>query len=217
MKMIPILARRIKITKYNMKIISFIITCVFVITFPIALITQAESGMIDIKDAIAIVSTGMGVRIIVDGDIKGQIPFELENQSPKQIKERLEQALNEIGYSWVAEGNVVYITKDGQRIRSLFGKKLPLSYYIDVISRNNLFRPIGAKPIEIKTDLILTGIFGFGENSKAIIEDKISQRSYYVSVGETIGSSKVLEIREDSVVLSSPNGQSVLKIQQNKQ
>lgn len=200
-----------------MRVFGFVVACVLLIFFANTLETYAESGMIDIKDAIAIVSTGMGVKIIVDGDIKGQIQFDLENKSPKQIKERLEQALNEIGYSWVSEGNVVYITKDGQRIRNLFGKKLPLSYYIDVISRNNLFRPLGGKPIEIKTDLILTGIFGFGENSKAIIEDKISQRSYYVSAGESIGSSKVLEIREDSVVLSTPSGQSILKIQQSKQ
>ncbi len=191
----------------------FVLLTVFVTTSEI----YAESGMIDIKDAIAIVSTGMGVKIIVDGDIKGQIAFDLENKSPKQIRERLEQALNEIGYSWVSEGNVVYITKDGQKIRNLFGKKLPLVYYIDVISKNNLFRPIGVKPIEIKTDLILTGIFGFGENLKAIIEDKISKRSYYVSAGESIGSSKIVEIKEDSVVLSSPSGQSILKIQQNKQ
>ena len=203
-----------------MKIINFIticIICISTIVYPIALEIRAESGMIDIKDAIAIVSAGMGVKIIIEGDIKGQIPFDLENQSPKQIKEALEKALNEIGYSWVSEGNVVYITKDGQKIRNLFGKRLPLSYYIDVIGRNNLFRPIGMKPMEIRSDLILTGIFGVGEGSKAIIEDKVSQRSFYVSVGESVGSSKVVEIKEDSVVLSSPSGQSILKIQQSKQ
>jgi hypothetical protein len=204
-----------------MKIINFIticIICITTITYPIALEIRAESGMIDIKDAIAIVSAGMGVKIIIEGDIKGQIPFDLDNQSPKQIKETLEKALNDVGYSWVSEGNMVYITKDGQKIRNLFGKRLPLSYYIDVIGRNNLFRPIGMKPIEIRSDLVLTGIFGAGEGSKAIIEDKVSQRSYYVSAGESVGSSKVLAIKEDSVILTSPNGQSTLKIQQqNKQ
>jgi len=200
-----------------MKVLRTLLIFVYVITF-IALIgfvkVKAESSMIDIKDALAIVSTAMGVKIIVDGDLKGQVSLELDNQSPRQIKEKLEAVLNEAGFYWVSEGGIIHITKNGQPIRTLFGRQLPLSYYLEVIARNNLFRPLGLKPEETKTNLVLTGIFGIGENTRAIIEDIITRRSYYVSKGESVGNSKVAEITEDQVILVNPNGRTTLKIQQ---
>jgi len=175
---------------------------------------KADSTVVDINDAIAIVSTAMGIKIIVEGELKGQIPLELDNSSPRQIKDRLEKALNESGFYWISEGGIVYITKNSQGARTLFGRQLPLSYYLEVIARNNLFRPLGLKPEEVKTNLVLTGIFGIGDNTRAIIEDTISRRSYYVTRGESIGSLKVTEISEEQVVLTSSSGQTTLKIQQ---
>lgn len=195
---------------------AFILFVFCVVFAPKVANTQIETGMIDIKDAIAIVSSSLGVKIVVDGDIEGQVNLELDNQSPKQIKESLEQKLNEAGFAWVAEGGIVHITRNPRNIKSVFIQQMPLSYYIGVISRNNLFRPLGIKPVEIKSDLVLTGIMGMGDSSKAIIEDVVSGKSYYISKGESVGNSKVVEITESQVILEGTGGRSVLKIQQKK-
>jgi type II secretory pathway component GspD/PulD (secretin) len=179
--------------------------------------TQIDSGTVSIRDAIAILSSSLGIKIIVDGNIEGMVDLDLSDQSPKQIKENLEQKLNEAGYFWVAEGGIVHITKNPKAIQGAFRKQLPLSYYISIISQKNLFRPLGIPPVEIKSDLVLTGIFGIGEASKAIIEDVTNKKSYYISRGESIGNSKVIEITENQVILDGPNGRSVLKIQKQKE
>ena len=140
--------------RFQMSVLRTLLIFVFVIF--IAMIgfvkVKADSTIVDINDAIAIVSTAMGIKIIVEGDLKGQIPLELDNLSPREIKERLEKSLNEAGFYWVSEGGIVYITKNGRGPRTLFGRQLPLSYYLEVIARNNLFRPLGLKPEEIKTN-----------------------------------------------------------------
>jgi len=176
---------------------------------------KADNTMVDINNAIAIVSTAMGIKIVVEGDLKGQIPLDLDNQSPRQIKDSLEKTLNEAGFYWVSEGGIVHITRNSRGLRTLFGQQLPLSYYMGIIERNNLFRPLGIKPEETKTNLILTGIFGIGDNTRAIVEDTIIHNSYYVSRGESVGNSKVVEITETHVILSNPAGSSItLNIQQ---
>jgi type II secretory pathway component GspD/PulD (secretin) len=206
--------------RFQMGVLRTLLIFVFVISF-VAMIgfvkVKADSTIVDINDAIAIVSTAMGIKIIVEGDLKGQISLELDNLSPREIKERLEKSLNEAGFYWVSEGGIVYITKNGRGPRTLFGRQLPLSYYLEVIARNNLFRPLGLKPEEVKTNLVLTGIFGIGDNTRAIIEDTITRRSYYVTKGESIGNLNVTEITEGQVVLTGTGGQTILKIQQKGQ
>lgn len=201
-----------------MKIMNFILICVLTIIcfafIPNIAKPQTETGMIEINDAIAIVSSTLGIKIIIDGNIEGQIDLDLVDKSPRQIKESLEQKLNENGFFWVAEGGVVHITKNPKGVRRASGQQLPLSYYISVISKNNLFRTLGNKPVEIKSDLVLRGIFGMGESSRAIIEDVTNNKSYYISKGESIGNSRVVEITADRVVMEGSSGRSFLKIQQ---
>ena len=201
-----------------MKIITFFLTCILTLIcitlIPDIAKTQTETGMIDINDAIAIVSSSLGVKIVIEGKIEGQIELDLVDKSPRQIKESLEQKLNENGFFWIAEGGIVHITKNPKGIKGAFGQQLPLSYYISVISKNNLFRPLGNVPVEIKSDLVLRAIFGMGESSRAIIEDTTNNKSYYISKGESIGNSRVVEIAADRVVMEGPSGRSFLKIQQ---
>jgi len=201
------------------KILSFLLIFVFCIIAYFAFMPetakpQIDTETIDIKDAIAIVGSTLGVKIIVDGNIEGQIELELENKTPREIKESLEQVLNAEGFVWVSEGGVVHITKNPKGIKGISNQQLPLSYYIGVISRNNLFRPLGIKPVELKTDLILTGIMGIGDGSRAIIEDTINHKSYYISKGDSVGDLKVIDITDKQVILDGARGRMVLKIQQ---
>jgi len=172
-------------------------------------------NMVDIRDAIAIVSTGMGIKIVVDSeDIRGQIPLDLDNLAPRQIRAELEKALNEAGFAWISVGGVVRIVKKGQMIwTSTFDVQPPLSYYLDVIDRNNLFRPLGIEP-ETQPEFILTGVFSVGESKRAIIEDTKRHKSYYVSRGESAGDFTVAEITERQVILAGNNGSITLRIQE---
>jgi len=192
-------------------------SCILFMCFavlPGILEAQTSDGMVDIRDAIAIVSTAMGVKIVVDGDIKGRVPLELDNASPRQIRDRLEKALKEAGFSWVSEGGVVRIIKNGRRTwASILGKRLPLSYYMEIIARNNLFLPLGGVKKEVQPEFVLKGVFSIRDNRRAIIEVPSANKGYYVSKGESIGNSMVIEIAEDQVVLMGPNGQVTLKIQ----
>lgn len=176
---------------------------------------QINNNTLDIKDAIAIVSTALGVKIITDGDIKGQIHLDLNNSSPRQIRDRLENVLKGLGYSWVSEAGIVRISKNGRARNSLYGNNLPLSYYIDIISKNNLFLPLVKEQPEAKAQFVLRGVFGMGDTKKAIIEDTIAGKSFYVSEGESIGQQKIVSIGLDQVTLAGPSGNINLKIRKN--
>ncbi len=197
--------------QYFAKIFCFAIFIIMVIR-PETPVAQINNTM-DIKDAIAIVSSAMGVKIIVDGDIKGQVRLDLDNLSPRQIRDQLENALKESGYSWISEAGIVRISKNGRSRSSLYGSNLSLSYYIEVISRNNLFLPLVIEKPESKSQFVLRGVFGIGDSKKAIIEDTISGKSYYISEGESLGQQKVISIGLDQVFLVGPNGSVNLKIQ----
>ena len=163
---------------------------------------QITNNTMDINDAIAIVSTAMGVKIIVDGDIKGQIHLNLDNLSPRQIRDQLENALKESGYSWISEAGIVRITKNGRIRSSLYGSNFSLSYYIDVISKNNLFLPLNIDQPQSREQFTLRAVFILGDNKKAIIEDIVSGKSYYLSEGDSLGKHKVVSIGSDYVTLS---------------
>lgn len=54
---------------------------------------------------------------------------------------------------------------------------------------------------ELAKDLSLLGII-FGDNPQAIIEDKKSQRTYYVSKGQFIGEFQIEDVQEKKVILN---------------
>ncbi|MGQ9610571.1 MAG: hypothetical protein ACUVWN_14820 [bacterium] len=204
--------KNIKINfQYFVKIFCFVLFIIMIIK-PEIPIAQINNDTMDIKDAIAIVSNAMGVKIIVDGDIKGRVRLDLDNLSPRQIRDQLEKALKESGYSWISEAGIVKISKNGRIRSSLYGSSYSLSYYIDVISRNNLFLPLVIEKPESKAQLILRGVFGIGDSKKAIIEDTASGKSYYISEGESLGQQKIVSIGLDQVILVGPNGSINLKI-----
>lgn len=206
--------KNIKINfQYFVKIFCFVLFIIMI--KPEIPIAQINNDTMDIKDAIAIVSNAMGVKIILDGDIKGQVRLDLNNLSPRQIRDQLEKALKESGYSWISEAGIVRISKNGRIRSSLYGSNYSLSYYIDVISRNNLFLPLVLEKPESKAQLILRGVFGIGDSKKAIIEDTASGKSYYISEGESLGQQKIVLIGLDQVILSGPNGSINLRIPKN--
>lgn len=169
-----------------------------------------DETLIDIKDAIAIVSTALGIKIEVEGEINGQIQLDLDYASPRQIRDQIQKALKEQGFYWVSEGRTVRITK--KRPTNLtVPKHFPLSYYIEIINRNNLFAPLALNQPAVKQELQLRGLFTFGEKARAIIEEINSGRSYYVSVGDSVGSFKVINIDHEKVILSSLSDTVVLK------
>lgn len=186
----------------------------YLVLLPFALasgtVLAKDETLIDIKDAIAIVSAALGIKIEMEGEINGQIQLDLDYASPRQIRDQIQKALKEQGFYWVSEGGIVKITKK-KPTNHMFPKHLPLSYYIEIINRNNLFAPLALSQPGTKQELQLRGLFTFGEKAKAIIEEINSGRSYYVSIGDNVGSLKVINIDHEKVILSNPNTTLVLK------
>lgn len=76
-----------------------------------------------------------------------------------------------------------------------------------IIVDNNLFRPLGWKPpAKNKTTYRLLGTLTNSERSaRAILQNKTSQRTYTVSIGETFGDFQVTEIQPRRVTLKKGN------------
>lgn len=95
----------------------------------------------------------------------------------------------------------------GQEAKS---DKKPYDYYLSSIKGRDIFGVSyeqqkteklnsGAEASSMK-DLNLMGVIS-GENPQAIIEDKKTQKSYYVSKGQSVGDFEVEDIKEGKVIL----------------
>lgn len=90
----------------------------------------------------------------------------------------------------------------------------PYEFYLQGIGGRRIFgsptasevsAASGAANVELNKDINLVGIIS-GVNPQAIIEDKKSQKTYYVSKGQFIGEFRVEDIQEGKVILNY-NGQ----------
>ena len=105
----------------------------------------------------------------------------------------------------------VALQKSGAR-ESVADKRPPLSYFAEQASTKNIFNPLvkdetaaapaeqGPKLEDIKGQLNLIGIMG-GERPQAIIENKKSQKTYFLYKGESFDDITVKDIFENKVVL----------------
>lgn len=85
-------------------------------------------------------------------------------------------------------------------------KKRPI--FTSPVKQENYKQPaVKAVTQDLLKDLILLGIVS-GENPQAIIEDKNTQKTYYLNKGEFIGEFQVMDIREGKIILDF-NGQVV--------
>jgi len=88
----------------------------------------------------------------------------------------------------------------------------PFDYYLQGASKRQIFksaytsdgganRPESAVNLDLSKDLGLVGIIT-GANPQAIVEDKRSQRTYYLAKGQLIGDIQVDEILESKIILN---------------
>jgi type II secretory pathway component PulC len=90
----------------------------------------------------------------------------------------------------------------------------PYEFYAQSLKNRQIFssasgqdseKPKGALNADLTKDFSLIGIIS-GENPQAVIEDKKTEKSYYVTKGQFIGEFKVEEIQEGKIILNY-NGQ----------
>ncbi len=90
----------------------------------------------------------------------------------------------------------------------------PYEYYLEGVKNRQIFSgssgtDSGKAPAAVSSDLIkdmsLIGIVS-GDNPQAVIEDKKSQKTYYVTKGQFIGEFKVEDIEDGKIILNY-NGQ----------
>lgn len=86
----------------------------------------------------------------------------------------------------------------------------PLESYLGGIGDRQIFgattsskteKPVSSVDADLIKDMTLVGIIS-GENPQAIIEDKKTQKTYYLNQGQFIGEFKVEEIQEGKIILN---------------
>ncbi len=88
----------------------------------------------------------------------------------------------------------------------------PYEFYQKAMEERRLFssapqaqvgaaQPVGAANADLIKDINLVGIIS-GENPQAIIEDKKSQKTYYVTKGQFIGELQVEDIQEGKIIVN---------------
>lgn len=87
----------------------------------------------------------------------------------------------------------------------------PYEFYLEGLKKRRIFAASSVQGAGISTvagqagsikDINLVGIIS-GENPQAIIEDKKTQKTYYVTKGQLIGEFQVEDIQEGKIILSS--------------
>lgn len=88
----------------------------------------------------------------------------------------------------------------------------PNEFYLEGIRGRQIFKgksasapeteqPLSIAKVDLTNDMSLVGIIS-GENPQAIIEDKKTQKTYYVTKGQFIGELQVEDIREGRITLN---------------
>ena len=86
----------------------------------------------------------------------------------------------------------------------------PFEFYADEIKGKQIFsrvasgeaeKPISGANVDLVKDINLVGIIT-GDNPQAVIEDKKTQKSYYVTKGQSVGDFQVEEIQEGKIILN---------------
>jgi len=88
----------------------------------------------------------------------------------------------------------------------------PIEPYLALLNNKNLFKNTsepaeedrGRVDTEKFSDISLVGILS-GENPQAVIEDKKTQKTYYVNKGQRFGDVKIKDIKEGKVILDYKN------------
>jgi len=90
-----------------------------------------------------------------------------------------------------------------------------LQRYLDAVVNKNLFQPLGTVRVAQRPSYALTAVISSTEEStetKAIIEQLNTQKSYYVSAGDTVGDAKLTDITEWGAKLNRSGEQISLKL-----
>lgn len=122
-------------------------------------------------------------------------------------------------YSWIGVRGTKFSQVTSGKINESknysAGDVLPFEFYLEGIGTRRIFtssvkqetykEPLKGASQDLLKDITLLGIVS-GENPQAIIEDKKTQKTWYLNKGQFIGELKVIDITEGKIVLDF-NGQ----------
>ena len=142
------------------------------------------------KKTLTILSIALGISI---GSGLHLATFQL-TQKPKQATSHLEETASPVETIQAAPKPKPHKLED------------PMGNdFYQIIIDNNLFRPLGWRPpAKNKITYKLLGTITNSETpARAILQDKASQRTYTVSIDETLGDFQVIEIQPRRVTLKN--------------
>jgi hypothetical protein len=151
-----------------------------------------------------------GVRLQAQNKIKVESIAASTNEIPPEAMQRIEQFRNrQQGSNWGAQGRQQASRWGGQQ-RSDSSKSDNNSEFYRVIVDNSLFRPLGWRPPnkEPEYTLLGTAFVPNGGLSKALVEERRSDKFYVAGVGDKIGDAIIKEIQEDKITLDK-NGEMI--------
>lgn len=117
-------------------------------------------------------------------------------------------------YPWVGLRNIKLTQVSKEEIADLKVEQgleiKPYEFYLEGIRNRQIFssttlkedqRPASGVNVDLIKDINLVGIIS-GENPQAIIEDKKTQKTYYLNKGQFIGELQVEDIKEGKIILN---------------
>ena len=112
----------------------------------------------------------------------------------------------------VSIGEVVNLSAENARHRSLFENDINTDFYQTIID-NNLFAPLGTelnpKPVPgANLTLLATFLREAPATSTALIENRTTGRQHVIAVGESIGDFQLIEVQSKNVTLDH-NGEQI--------
>lgn len=101
--------------------------------------------------------------------------------------------------------------KESGAPESIKSEQKPYEFYLEGIKDKQIFatpaalqaanRPQSGVNVDLGKDISLVGIIA-GDNPQAVVEDKKTQKSYYLGIGQFIGEYQVVDIQEGKVIVN---------------
>lgn len=134
----------------------------------------------------------------------------LNTNEQQSATQRMEQFRNRQRGSWDEQGQAGRNATWGNRDRSEDSSSGDSEDYYSVIVNNNIFRPLGWRPPNREPEyaFVTTSVYDDASLSVGYVEERRSNRTHAVGIGDKIGDAVVTDIKDKEILLDK-NGEKI--------
>ena len=127
----------------------------------------------------------------------------LNTNEQQSATQRMEQFRNRQRGSWGEQGQAERNANWGNRDRSEDSSSSNSEDYYNVIVNNNIFRPLGWRPPNREPEyaFVTTSVYDDASLSVGYVEERRSNRTHAVGIGDKIGDAVVTDIKDKEILL----------------